>query len=201
MENWLDVGKDPFVAFDEWYQENLKSHTFEPTAMTLATVDPDGMPSARVVLLKKFDRDGFCFFTNYESRKGQELLKNGRAALVFHWEKPSHRQVRIRGFIEKMSSEESQEYFSSRARGSQVGAWASPQSQVIKSREELVTLVQDVEKRFADKKIPCPSHWGGFRLKPVSIEFWQAQDHRLHDRIYFSFDATTEKWKGQRLAP
>ncbi len=174
---------------------------FEPTAMILATVDSQGMPSARVVLLKEFDDRGLCFFTNYESEKGKELKAHPQGALVFHWEKPLHRQIRVRGTFEKMSYEQSNAYFQTRPRGSQIGAWSSPQSQVIQSRDELKQSVQAIEERFKGGEIPCPENWGGYRLQPLSFEFWQAQEFRLHDRMKFSRSKPSGPWIAQRLAP
>ncbi len=201
MEKWIDSQANPLAVFEDWYQKNLNVATFEPTQVTLATVDGSGMPSARVVLLKQHDDRGFCFFTNYDSKKGQELVANPKAALVFHWEKPLHRQVRVRGLVEKMTYAESNDYFQSRGRGSQVGAWASPQSQEIAGREELQNLVSDVESRFSEGGIPCPENWGGFRLMPLHIEFWESREHRLHDRMIFSRTDLKEPWTSKRLAP
>jgi pyridoxamine 5'-phosphate oxidase len=202
MENWISANDKPIDIFTTWFQEAQESDNFEPTAMTLATVDSTGMPSARIVLLKEFNEEGFCFFTNYESVKGQELLTHPKAALVFHWEKPFHRQIRIRGLIEKLNYERSNAYFQRRVRGSQIGAWASPQSRKISSREELVDLVKKTEKRFeGQEEIPCPENWGGFCLKPLSIEFWQEQQFRLHDRLHFTRNDLSQAWSAQRLAP
>lgn len=201
MDNYLNEGTDPFVLFDEWFKSAIEHNSFEPTAMTLASVDSQGMPSARMLLLKQYDRNGFCFFTNYESVKSGELLKSGKAALVFHWEKPTHRQVRIRGYVQKMTYEESDEYFQTRARGSQIGAWASPQSHEIQSRDELIEKASQLEEHYKDKKIPCPKFWGGFRLKPIGIEFWQSQEFRLHDRLKFERADVEGKWSVKRLAP
>ena len=193
--------QDPLVLFDKWYQAHLENGEFEPTAMTLATVDEQGMPRARVVLLKQHDEKGFCFFTNYQSRKAQDLMESPKASLVFHWPKPIHRQVRISGLVEKMSREESQGYFKSRNRGSQIGAWASPQSQPIKSRQDLEDAVDKFEREFAGKNVPCPEHWGGFRLRPLIVEFWESQSHRLHDRMRWFREDLNEKWQQERLAP
>lgn len=201
MNNWMEKDSDPLNIFTQWYGEVQKTETFEPTAMTLATVDSAGMPSARVVLLKELSDQGFGFFTNYDSVKGQELLTSPKAALVFHWDKPLHRQVRVRGLVEKLSYEQSDAYFQKRSRGSQIGAWSSPQSQEIQSRQELMDLVKQTEERFADTPIPCPENWGGFCLKPLSIEFWQAQEHRLHDRMKFTRESFNHPWAAQRLAP
>ena len=202
MEQWISTSDNPFEVFKAWFEQGCDNTSFEPTKMTLATVDSNGMPAARVVLLKKHDDLGFCFYTNYESAKSDELESAGKAALVFHWEKPFHRQIRVRGLIEKMSYEESNEYFQTRARGSQIGAWASPQSQVIKDRAELEKKVSEIEAKFPEgSEIPCPENWGGFRLKPLSIEFWQAGEHRLHDRMKFQRSDLSQDWVAQRLAP
>ncbi len=201
MKDWLQNPPGPFALFKDWFDAAQKVNHFEPTSMTLATVDKEGMPSARVVLLKILDDKGFCFFTNYESRKGQELSAVQKAALVFHWEKPLHRQIRVRGVIEKLSYEESDQYFQSRPRGSQIGAWASPQSQPIKDREVLLNKTKEIEERFKNQKIPCPPHWGGFRLLPLQIEFWQAEEFRLHNRLAYHRDNMENDWAFEILAP
>ena len=201
MQNWIEKTNNPFDVFENWYLQALDNSTFEPTKFTLASADSQGMPSARVVLLKEYGSNGFCFYTNYESTKGKELLANPKAALVFHWEKPFHRQVRIRGLVEKMSYAESDVYFQTRSRGSKIGAWSSPQSSEITDRQELVSRVEKIESQFDGKDIPCPENWGGFRLKPLNIEFWQAQDFRLHDRMNFSRSDVSEAWQAHRLAP
>lgn len=201
MENWIEKSADPLRVFKEWFELNLEHNSFEPTAMTLATVDTEGMPSARIVLLKEYDQEGFCFFTNYESVKGQELINNPKGALAFHWQKPFHRQVRVRGLIERLSYERSNSYFQKRERGSRIGAWASPQSHEIQNRDELKTLVQKMEDRFKDTEIPCPENWGGYCLRPLSLEFWEAKEHRLHDRLRFTRETLEENWTSKRLAP
>jgi pyridoxamine 5'-phosphate oxidase len=202
MKNWIDPNRNPREVFNQWFDKAIAGGNFEPTAMTLATLGLDGTPSARVVLLKHQNDQGFYFFTNYESTKGQELINTPKAALNFHWEKPLHRQVRIRGLVEKSTFEESTKYYQSRSRGSQVGAWASPQSQELTSRDELEKLVSDVDAKFKDQDpLPCPENWGGFVLKPLSIEFWQEGEFRLHDRMLFSRDKLEGPWKSQRLAP
>jgi pyridoxamine 5'-phosphate oxidase len=167
--------------------------------MTLATAGKTGKPSARIVLLKGFTHEGFQFFTNYESHKGEELKQNPQACLVFFW-KELERQVRIEGIVEKVSAAESDEYFNSRPAGSKIGAWASPQSKVIASREILEEKVSSVEKRFAGTEIERPGHWGGYILKPALIEFWQGRPSRLHDRILYT-RIEKNKWKIERLAP
>lgn len=168
--------------------------------MTLATLGKDGMPSIRVVLLKHFEESGFCFFTNYESAKAQELAAHSKAALNFHWQKPLHRQVRVGGVVEKMSYDESDAYFQTRERGSQIGAWASPQSQEI-SREQLMERIKQFEEKFANQKIPCPPNWGGFRLQALNIEFWQSGSNRIHDRLKFTRKDLSSPWKIAHLAP
>lgn len=199
--DWIDKTTDPFELFNNWYKSNLENNSFEPTKVTLATLDDQGFPNARVVLLKEYDERGFCFFTNYDSDKSKQLMQNPKATLVFHWQNPIHQQVRIQGLVEKTSRDESSSYFSKRARGSQIGAWASPQSQEISSRQELMNLVAEVEAKFEGKDVPCPENWGGFRLKPLSMEFWQAGEYRLHDRARFSRENLESPWTKKRLAP
>jgi pyridoxamine 5'-phosphate oxidase len=194
-----DVTKDPIGQFDKWWQEAVHAGIDEVNAMTLATASADGMPDARIVLLKGFDTAGFTFFTNYNSTKGQELSENPRASLVFFW-KELERQVRISGLISFTSDKISDDYFNSRPEGSRLGAWASPQSEVIESREWL----EDNEKKLRDEwsgtAVTRPPHWGGYLLKPTRLEFWQGRPGRLHDRIQYSLLANGE-WKIQRLAP
>lgn len=194
------VAKNPYDQFDEWLREALKADVPEPNAMTLATVTPDGRPSARVVLLKGIDREGLVFYTNYESRKGQELAVNPYATLVFLW-LPLQRQVRIDGTVEKVTAAESMEYFQSRPWGSQIGAWASPQSREIENREVLEKKVEELRETYKDvNKLPRPEHWGGYRVKPDRIEFWQGRSSRLHDRIEYTRQPDGS-WKIVRLAP
>lgn len=166
--------------------------------MTLATASAAGMPSARMVLLKGFDRAGFVFFTNHDSRKGRELRENPRAALVFHWS-PLERQVRISGTVETTTREETEAYFRTRPRGSRLGAWASPRSSVVAGRSTLETNLAELERRFPEDDIPAPPNWGGFRLRPVAIEFWHGRPNRLHDRLLYSRRDTG--WTVERLAP
>ena len=194
-----DVHDDPLQQFATWFQEAAEAEIREPNAMILGTVSPDGRPSARVVLLKIFDGKSFTFFTNYTSRKGTELIASGFASLVFWWE-PLERQVRIEGRVEKISPEASDEYFYSRPRKSQLGAWASPQSEAIADREVLEQNFVALEAEYQDKKIPRPDHWGGFQVIPDQIEFWQGRPSRLHDRLAFSL-AEDGSWSRQRLAP
>jgi pyridoxamine 5'-phosphate oxidase len=193
------VSSDPIEQFGYWWDEALKSEIDEVNAMTLATANADAVPAARIVLLKGYDRKGFVFFTNYESNKAADLEMNPRASLVFFW-KELERQVRISGSVEKVSEEESDHYFSSRPKGSRIGAWASPQSSVISSREIIEEKVAALEQSFEGKEIPRPLHWGGYRVKPVKIEFWQGRSSRLHDRIQYTLQHDGS-WKIARLAP
>jgi pyridoxamine 5'-phosphate oxidase len=193
-----EMGADPIEQFQLWLQAAIDAGVPEPNAMTLATCTPDGKPSARVVLLKEVNHDGFVFFTNYLSRKGRELLENPFAALVFDWH-GIERQIRVEGGVEKLAGQDSDNYFSERPREAQIGAWASPQSRILDSREELEEFQASIEKRFADQTIPRPSHWGGFILHPTTIEFWQGRPGRLHDRLVHH--KTEEGWTLHRLAP
>lgn len=193
-----DVSHDPIVEFARWFAEAQEAQVPEPTAMTLATATADGAPSARIVLLKAFDQRGFVFFTDYRSRKGGELEANPRAALVFFWGE-LERQVRITGTVTTTSPEESEEYFRSRPLGSRLGAWASHQSRVIPGRAVLESDLREVEERFGDGDVPLPPHWGGYRVAPDAIEFWQGRENRLHDRIRYARGGGG--WKVERLSP
>ena len=193
-----DIVKNPINQFEKWFSDAMEAQIYEPNVMTLATATPSGMPDARIVLLKGFDENGFSFYTNYLSRKGKELKKNPYACLVFFWAE-LERQVRIEGHIEKLDKETSEAYFHSRPQGSQIGAIASPQSQVIVSREELEKKVEKLSKEYEGKIIPKPAHWGGFLVKPTAIEFWQGRSSRLHDRIKYTL--VNGLWKIERLAP
>ncbi len=194
-----DVANNPFEQFNKWWDDALTSEIDEVNAMTLATADMDAMPSARIVLLKGFDEKGFVFFTNYNSQKGSELAQNDRACLVFFW-KELERQVRIYGITEKISTEENIAYFNSRPDGSKIGAWASPQSLVVAGKAWLKETFDYYRERFKHGEIPKPPNWGGYRVKPFKIEFWQGRPNRLHDRILYS--KTQEgSWKFERLAP
>jgi pyridoxamine 5'-phosphate oxidase len=193
------VEQNPFRQFDLWWEEAMKADIDEVNAMTLATVSTDGKPSARIVLLKGYDDYGFVFFTNYESKKGKELYENPQATLLFFW-KELERQVRIEGICEKVSEAESDAYFYSRPEGSRIGAWASPQSEVIDSRDILDANLIELEKKFKDTPVTRPPHWGGYRIKPEMMEFWQGRPSRLHDRILY-FQENPSEWKIARLAP
>lgn len=191
---------EPFVLFHQWFAEAVKTEQppVEANAMTLATVDADGRPHCRVLLLKGLDEQGFTFFTNYDSAKGMQLLYNPYGAMTFFW--PAlERQVRIEGKVVKVSPQESDAYYQVRPLGSRLGAWASPQSQVIADRAELEALLKDTEQRFSDSQPHCPEHWGGYRLLPDRIEFWQGRPSRLHDRL--NYRLVNGNWLRERLAP
>ena len=192
------VDADPLKQFQVWFNDALTANLLELNAMTLATATKDGKPSARTVLLKGFDERGFVFYTNYESRKGQELAENPWAAAVFLW-KEIERQVRIEGHVEKCSQEEADRYFHSRPLGSQLGACVSQQSQVISSREILESRLEELTGKMANQEIPRPSYWGGYRLSPTSIEFWQGRPNRLHDRLRYCLKNGC--WLIERLSP
>lgn len=194
-----DVQPDPLQQFGVWWDEAVSSQIEEVNAMTLATASVDGLPAARIVLMKGYDQRGFMFFTNYESFKGQQLAENPRACLVFFW-KELERQVRITGLVEKLSEKESDEYFSSRPEGSRLGAWVSPQSQVIENRQWLDIEEAKKKDEFSGKEIARPAHWGGYLVKPVIVEFWQGRPSRLHDRIQYTLGEKGE-WLIERLAP
>ena len=195
--NEADLAADPFTQFQHWFDEALRAEISTPNAMTLATAAADGSPSARIVLLKGIDHNGFVFYTNYQSRKGRELAANPRAALVFHWT-DLEREVRVEGMVERVSAAESDEYFASRPLPSRHAAIASPQSEVVASRALL-------EQKFAEAvdnhggEPGRPAHWGGYRLKPVAVEFWQGRPSRLHDRLLYTL--TGDRWTIRRLAP
>lgn len=194
-----DLSSDPIIQFERWYQDAEKAGIDEPNAMTLATATANGQPSARIVLLKGFGQKGFAFYTNYTSRKGQELSANPQGALLFFW-KELERQVRIEGEVVKTSEDESISYFHSRPRGSQLSAWASPQSQEIKEHY-LKEKREEVVKRFDGvDPLPLPQHWGGYIVKPSVIEFWQGRENRYHDRIKFRL-SDNGSWSCTRLAP
>jgi len=193
-----DVDKNPFTQFEKWFKEALDALLYEPNVMTLATADLSGKPSARILLLKGFDENGFIFFTNYSSKKGKEMEENPQASMVFFWPE-LERQVRIDGLITKVAEEVSTAYFHSRPKGSQIGATASPQSTVIPNRELLENRVEELNATYADQEIPKPAHWGGYLLEPTHIEFWQGRPSRLHDRI--TYTSVNGAWTINRLAP
>lgn len=195
-----DVDTNPFVQFKRWFDEARSSQLPEPNAMTLATTTQEGQPSARIVLLKDFDARGFVFYTNYNSHKGQELAENPQAALVFWWAE-LERQVRICGHVEKVSDTESDTYYYSRPISSRLGAWASEQSEVIENREVLEQRFKELESKYLDSYVPRPSHWGGLRVIPYEIEFWQGRPSRLHDRLRYTLNEEDGTWKIERLSP
>ncbi len=195
-----DIKPNPIEQFNAWFQQALEADLIEPNAMTLATATSDGKPTARIVLLKGVSDRGFVFYTNYESQKGQQLIANPYAALVFLWDK-LERQVRIEGKVEQLQPEESAKYFHSRPKASQLGAWASDQSRVIPNREVLEQKLADLQKKYSgDATVPLPQHWGGFRVIPNRIEFWQGRPSRLHDRLVYDLQADGS-WSIKRLSP
>lgn len=194
-----EVNPSPILQFQSWLQEAMAAQILEPNAMTLATVTPEGKPSARIVLLKDFDERGFVFYTNFQSRKGRELAQTPAAALVFWWDR-LERQVRIEGRIAKVSDAEADAYFQSRPKGSQLGAWVSHQSQVIEGREDLENRLEALEQKYENCPIPRPAYWGGYRLVPSTIEFWQGRPNRLHDRLCYRQKNSTG-WTIERLSP
>jgi pyridoxamine 5'-phosphate oxidase len=196
--NEADMAPDPIAQLQIWFDQALAAGVPEPNAMVLATAAPDGRPSARVVLLKGVDARGFAFFTNYHSRKGRELSANPVAALTFFWPE-LERQVRVEGAVAAVTADESDDYFRTRPPDSQLGAWASPQSEVIESRAELERRLAAVRARFAGGAVPRPPHWGGYRLTPATVEFWQGGPGRLHDRLRYA--RTPGGWQLERLAP
>lgn len=194
-----DLDENPFVQFEQWFKQANDSGLTDPNAFTLATAEPNGAPSARTVLLKLFDEKGFVFFTNYNSRKSKQLEANPQAAMLFAWLE-LNRQVRIEGKVERISSAESLKYFATRPRGSQLGAWCSDQSEVVESRSFLEQKYREAAQRFKSGDVPLPSFWGGFRIVPARIEFWQGRENRLHDRIEY-LPNEQGLWHKSRLAP
>lgn len=196
---WIEA-RDPMKLFHEWLEDATKSELNDPTGMALATADADGFPDVRMVLLKGADERGFVFYTNYESAKGVELAANPKAALCFHW-KSLRRQIRVRGIVTQTSPEEADEYFASRPRDSQIGAWASRQSRPLESRFEFEREIARYAAKFGVSKVPRPPHWSGFRIEPLQIEFWRDRPFRLHDRLVFSRTAPDAEWATQKLFP
>lgn len=196
--NKTEVNPNPVMQFSQWMTEAIKASCNEPNAMTLATSTFDGKPSARVVLLKDFNEEGFTFFTNYESKKGRQILQNPYGALVFFWPE-LERQVRIEGVIRRVNDDISDRYFHTRPQKSKIGAWASPQSQVIPNRKYLENLKSDFQEEFSKKNISRPPNWGGYALQPNLFEFWQGRPNRLHDRIQYTY--FNSEWLIERLAP
>ncbi len=194
-----DVDQDPIAQFRAWFEEALAANLHEPNAMTLATATPDGHPSARVVLLKGFDERGFVFYTNYEGRKGQEMEQNPHAALVFYWGE-LQRQVRIEGRVSRVPERESDSYYASRPRGSRLGAWASEQSRPVEDRSLLERRLRELETEYEGRPVPRPAFWGGCRVEPEAVEFWQGRENRLHDRIVYR-RAGDGGWEIERLQP
>jgi len=192
------LSQDPLELFEHWFAEAKRAGVEVPEAMTLATATGGGVPSARMVLLKGADEDGFVFYTGYGSRKSDELEQNQRAALVFYW-RPLGRQVRVEGSVERVSEPESAAYFATRPRGSQLAAWASQQSRPLGSREELDRRYAELEREYEGRDVPLPPHWGGYRLHPEAIEFWEHRENRLHDRLRYT--RAREGWKVERLSP
>lgn len=193
-----DVLKHPVLQFEKWFKEAVESKVHEPNAMTVATATKDGKPSSRILLLRNFNEAGFVFYTNYTSRKGDEISDNPYAALLFFWPE-LERQVRIEGVLKKQSSEESDIYFATRPRGSKLGAWTSEQSKIVASREVLDQAYETLSKKYPGEEIPRPAFWGGYVLEPTAIEFWQGRPSRMHDRILYTKE--NAGWKIERLAP
>lgn len=193
-----NLSSDPIEQFRLWLSDAFDANLVEPNAMTLATATPDGIPSARVVLLRGFDERGFTFYTNYEGRKGEELASNPRAALVFYWG-ALERQARVEGSVSQVSEDESDSYFASRPRGSRIGAWASRQSEILDRREDLEERVEELEREYPGEVIPRPPFWGGFRVHHERVEFWQGRESRLHDRLLYVRDG--DGWEIVRLQP
>lgn len=195
-----DLKPDPFDQFSLWFQQAMDAELLEPNALVLSTISSDGLPFQRTVLLKYFDQDGFVFFTNYGSRKAQHIGENPQVSMLFPWY-GLERQLAIAGTAVKISTAESFQYFSSRPRGSQIGAWVSQQSSIITSRQLLEMQFEKMKQKFLNQEIPLPDFWGGYRVKPTSFEFWQGRPNRLHDRFLYSRQGGEETWEVQRLSP
>lgn len=195
-----DLSPDPFTQFETWFHQAQEAQLDNPNAFSLATASSEGAPSVRTVLLKYFDPTGFVFFTNYESHKARDITENPQVAALFHWLE-FDRQVKIRGRAEKVSTADSLRYFTSRPRGSQIGAWCSEQSRVVSSRSLLESQFQAMKNRFGKGEIPLPAFWGGYRIIPTQIEFWQGRENRLHDRFSYQLDLDQQNWEIRRLAP
>ena len=200
MSLFTDIPSDPIAAFDTWLQEAGETEPNDPNAMALATVGADGMPNARMVLLKGYDARGFVFYTNLQSQKGHELDGNAKAALVFHW-KTLQRQVRVQGPISPVADDEADAYYNSRGRQSRIGAWAAQQSRPLADRAELEAAYGEMDAKYPGEDIPRPPHWSGRRITPLRIEFWQDGEHRLHDRLVFKRANADVDWKIERLYP
>ena len=200
MSLFTDIPSDPIAAFDDWLKEAVAGEPNDPNAMSLATVGPEGMPNARMVLLKGHDARGFVFYTNLDSQKGNELAANAKAALCFHW-KSLHRQVRVQGPISSVSDEEADAYYASRGRQSRIGAWASKQSRALTDRAELEAAFAEIDAKYPGEDIPRPPNWSGRRITPLRIEFWEDGAHRLHDRLAFTRATADADWQTERLYP
>lgn len=192
--------ENPFVLFNEWLNLAIAEEINDPSAMTMASVDSDGMPNARIVLMRRFDERGFCFFTNFESSKGEELLATEKAAAVFHW-KSLRKQIRIRGEVEPVRDAEADEYFNSRPRGSKIASTASKQSQPLPDRKEFEDAMVALEAKYEGQDVPRPANWSGFRIMPLSIEFWDDGEFRTHDRLRFDRDKLDDQWQTVKLYP
>jgi len=197
--SFKDLNSDPLLQFQTWFQQAVDSGIPEPNAMCLATATASAAPSQRTVLMKSYDENGFIFYTNFDSRKARQIEDNKQVSLIFPWI-ALHRQVIVEGGVEKISTAESMKYFATRSRGSQLGAWSSHQSDVLSTRSFLEAKLKQMKKKFTQGEIPLPSFWGGFRVKPARIEFWQGRPHRLHDRFLFTLTGAGN-WKVERLAP
>jgi len=195
-----NTAENPFKQFEIWFKQAQEADLLEPNAMSLSTVDAQGQPSLRTVLLKQFDTDGFVFFTNYQSEKSKQIMQNPRVALLFPW-LALERQVKVLGKAEKISLAQSMKYFASRPKGSQIGAWVSQQSQVVSSKQVLLSQFEKMKQKFQSGEVPFPDFWGGYRVVPHQIEIWQGGDNRLHDRICYDRKAGENRWLKQRLAP